>query len=254
MKERGKIPSLSGRQENAFGGKQMCLVQKKESCSFPRTRDSGNRETTAEEVRNARVCGLKPAGNNTEQRRKGKGQASSSVPTGKRTDWREKINVKIIANDGRKSNGCYCSTTRLWRTSSWRNIGVHPGKNGGCSKATLNSQNRLSGCMDTSSKTLMPKSWEYIEDLVVSLERNLYGHPLAGLLWERQIEKALMELGWKKVPNWECVPVHKKSYSYRSMWMTSKWAERSRLWLLCGRNWRRTLILRSQHHLLITFI
>ena len=25
-----------------------------------------------------------------------------------------------IANDGRKSNGCHCPTTRLWRTSSWR--------------------------------------------------------------------------------------------------------------------------------------
>ena len=33
-----------------------------------------------------------------------------------------------VQNDGRKSNGCYCLTTRLWRTSSWRNIGVHPGK------------------------------------------------------------------------------------------------------------------------------
>ena len=40
--------------------------------------------------------------------------------------------------------------------------------------------------------------WEYIEDPVVHLERNLYGHPLAGLLWERQFEKAVMELRWKK--------------------------------------------------------
>ena len=41
-----------------------------------------------------------------------------------------------------------------------------------------------------------PKSLEYIEDPFVPLERNLYGHPLAGLLWERQFERALMELGW----------------------------------------------------------
>ena len=34
-----------------------------------------------------------------------------------------------------------------------------------------------------------PKSWSSIEDPVVLLERNLYGHPLAGLLWERQFEK-----------------------------------------------------------------
>ena len=36
-----------------------------------------------------------------------------------------------------------------------------------------------------------PKSWSSIEDRVVPLERNLYGHPLAGLLWERQFEKVL---------------------------------------------------------------
>ena len=34
-----------------------------------------------------------------------------------------------------------------------------------------------------------PKSWSSMEDPVVLLERNLYGHPLAGLLWETQIEK-----------------------------------------------------------------
>ena len=28
----------------------------------------------------------------------------------------------------------------------------------------------------------IPKSWESIEDLVVLFERNLYGHPFAGLL------------------------------------------------------------------------
>ena len=32
-----------------------------------------------------------------------------------------------------------------------------------------------------------PKSSSSMEDLVVNLERNLYGHPLAGLLWEKAI-------------------------------------------------------------------
>ena len=36
-----------------------------------------------------------------------------------------------------------------------------------------------------------PKSWSSMEDPVVPLERNLHGHPLAGLLWERQFEKIL---------------------------------------------------------------
>ena len=46
-----------------------------------------------------------------------------------------------------------------------------------------------------------PKSWSSIEDPVVPLERNLYGHPLAGLLWERQFEKILLQPGWEKVSN-----------------------------------------------------
>ena len=80
------------------------------------------------------------------------------------------------------------------------------------------------------------RSWEYIEDLVVPLERNLYGHPLAGLLWERQFEKALMELGWKEVPNWECLFVHRQQGHFLSVWLTSKWLEGGRIWHLCGRN------------------
>ena len=49
-----------------------------------------------------------------------------------------------------------------------------------------------------------PKSWSSMEDPVVLLEYNLYGHPLAGLLWERQFEKILLKYGWEKVSNWEC--------------------------------------------------
>ena len=66
-----------------------------------------------------------------------------------------------------------------------------------------------------------PKSWSRMEDPVVPLERNLYGHPLAGLLWERQFEKVLLKHGWEKIPNWECLFVHReKDYSYLCMWTT----------------------------------
>ena len=43
-----------------------------------------------------------------------------------------------------------------------------------------------------------------MEDPVVPLERNLYGHLLAGLLWEKQFETVPLEHGWRKVLNWEC--------------------------------------------------
>ena len=54
--------------------------------------------------------------------------------------------------------------------------------------------------LGTSTKTHFSKLWSSLEDPVVLLERNLYGHPLAGLLWERQFEKVLLEHGWEKVP------------------------------------------------------
>ena len=51
-----------------------------------------------------------------------------------------------------------------------------------------------------------PKSWSSIDDPVVPLERNLYGH----LSWERQFEKILLKHGWEKVSNWECLFVHRE--------------------------------------------
>ena len=38
-----------------------------------------------------------------------------------------------------------------------------------------------------------PKTWSSIEDPVVPLERNLYGHPLTGPLWKRQFDKILLK-------------------------------------------------------------
>ena len=64
-----------------------------------------------------------------------------------------------------------------------------------------------------------PKSWSSMEDPVVPLERNLYGHPLAGLLWERQFEKIFLENGWEKIPNWECLSVHREKGLFSSVYV-----------------------------------
>ena len=64
-----------------------------------------------------------------------------------------------------------------------------------------------------------PKSWSSMEDPVVPLERNLYGHPLAGPLWERQFEKILLKHGWEKIPNWECLFVHREKRLFLSVYV-----------------------------------
>ena len=64
-----------------------------------------------------------------------------------------------------------------------------------------------------------PKSWSSMEDPVVPLDRNLYGHPLAGLLWERQFEKIRLKHGWEKIPNWECLFVHREKGLFLSVYV-----------------------------------
>ena len=58
-----------------------------------------------------------------------------------------------------------------------------------------------------------------MEDPVVPLERNLCGHPLAGLLWERKFEKILLKHGWEKVANWECLFVHREKGLFLSVYV-----------------------------------
>ena len=55
-----------------------------------------------------------------------------------------------------------------------------------------------------------PTSWSSVEDPVVLLERNLHCYFSGGLIWERQFEKILLKHGWEKVPNWECLFVHRE--------------------------------------------
>ena len=82
-----------------------------------------------------------------------------------------------------------------------------------------------------------PKSMSSMEDPVVPRERNLYGHPLAGLLWERQFEKVLLEHGWEKVQNWECSFVHREKGLFLSVYVddTKNWLERNKTLTQCGK-------------------
>ena len=73
--------------------------------------------------------------------------------------------------------------------------------------------------MDSSTTTQMAKIMVQHGRSVVPLERNLYGHPLAGLLWERQFEKILLKHGWEKIPNWECLFAHREKGLFLSVYV-----------------------------------
>ena len=115
-----------------------------------------------------------------------------------------------VTDDCSKGQGCHCRTTWLWRTSSPRSICIHSGEK----------WMTLPNCSEFQSQNVQtygyvlhvtdgPTSLSNIQDPVVPLERNLYGHPLAGLCG-RQLEGILLELRWDRVPNWECLFVHRK--------------------------------------------
>ena len=134
-----------------------------------------------------------------------------------------------ITNHCSKNLGYHIQTARVRRTSSGRSICLYPGKNDRCSKIIENSQIGMSRHLDSSTTTQMAKIMVSMEDPVVLLERNLYGHPLAGLLWERQFEKILLKYGWRKFPIGNAYSYTvKKDYSYQCMWMTSNWLERNK--------------------------
>ena len=82
-----------------------------------------------------------------------------------------------------------------------------------------------------------PKSWSSKEDPVVPLERNLYGHPLAGLLWERQFEKILLKYGWEKSSKLGLLfrSPRNKGYSCLCMWTIENWLARNRTSVRLGK-------------------
>ena len=62
-----------------------------------------------------------------------------------------------------------------------------------------------------------------MKDPVVPLERNLYGHPLAGLLWESQFWKVLLEHDWRKVFDWDCLFVKRERELFLSENIQPTW-------------------------------
>ena len=65
-----------------------------------------------------------------------------------------------------------------------------------------------------------PSWWKTkFEDPVVRLRLNLYGHPLAGLYWEKHCKEALFKCGFEPVRGWECLYKHPKEKLFLSVYV-----------------------------------
>jgi hypothetical protein len=69
-------------------------------------------------------------------------------------------------------------------------------------------------------KNRWPKSWigKYT-DPVVELRLSLYGHPLAGLYWEKHSKERIISCGFKPVPSWECLYYHEQKQLFLSVYV-----------------------------------
>ena len=65
-----------------------------------------------------------------------------------------------------------------------------------------------------------PKSWHgKYKRPIVRLLRNLYGHPLAGLYWEKHCHRAITACGFLPVQGWECLYKHQQKKLYLSVYV-----------------------------------
>ena len=64
-----------------------------------------------------------------------------------------------------------------------------------------------------------PDSWKGIENPVCILNRNLYGHPLAGLYWELFCHDIITKQGFEKVKGWECMFTHPTKQLFLSVYV-----------------------------------
>ena len=127
--------------------------------------------------------------------------------------------VALRGDIEKMSNGYHIKTTRMRMSSSRRSFCSHPGQNGRCTIVIEISKSECPDIWIRLPRHNWPKSWSSMEDPVVPLERNLCGHLLAGLLWERQFEKILLKYGWEKVSNSECLFVDREKGLFLSVYV-----------------------------------
>jgi len=71
----------------------------------------------------------------------------------------------------------------------------------------------------TLPKDRQPPSWSNIVDPVCIMDGNLYGHPIAGLLWEIHSHALVKKAGFSPIPSWECLFVHREKQLFLSIYV-----------------------------------
>ena len=141
--------------------------------------------------------------------------------------------------------------------SSWRRVSTHSWKGGGCSQIAQSSQVRMSRRMDTPSTTqvtqIMGKHWRTCG----ASWTKLVWSPISLILVVEEVPGSSVGawMGKKNRFGKGYLFIENKGYFCQYVWTTFKngW-ERSRMWLPCGRDWWKTLVLENLHNFLTMYI
>ena len=129
----------------------------------------------------------------------------------------------------------------MFISSSRCSMRLYAGQNGEYVDVIRNVKVRISWYVDTYIKIQMAKIMISMEDPVVPLERNVYGHPPTELGCKRQYEKVLLKHDLGKVLNWEWLFVNRAKELFLSLYvndmkMTDKTENMKSIWKILMKN------------------
>ena len=142
---------------------------------------------------------------------------------------------------------------RLRWTSSWRSISFFSGKMEDAPKLSKISKSECADICIRLHRHKWPESWSSIEDPVVPLERNLYGHLLAVLHGKANLRKFYWSTVGPKFPIGIAYSYTvKKDYSL-CVYVDEYWLERDKTLIRCGKYSTKKSNWENQHLSLIMY-
>ena len=126
---------------------------------------------------------------------------------------------------------------------------VYPSKNGRCSQIIENSKIAVSRHLDSSTTTQM--AWIMVQ--CEKIQSFLLKGICTVILWQDYCGKGnlriLLKHGWEKIPNWECLFVHREKGFFLSVYVDDiKLAGReTKYWSRCGNYSIKKSIWKNQH-------
>ena len=126
--------------------------------------------------------------------------------------------------------GVFSRLQRMRRGSQRRCVSVHSEKNARCSQIVEITWSCVPSNLGTPTRFWKTKMMDNIPDLVVPLERNLYGHPSAGFLCEPKLAEVLSEERWERVPGWECLYMHRPRGLFTTVYVLETSSGKTACW------------------------